>query len=53
MKSIPDNQYFHITQLIEKILERKGKVGAFPVSEKSWKDTGDWKEYVGNIGLNL
>lgn len=43
---IPENSFFHITQLIDKILLRKGKVGVFPVSEKSWKDIGQWNEYI-------
>lgn len=38
---IPDNQFFHITELIEKVKGRDGKVGVFPVSEKSWKDIGE------------
>jgi dTDP-glucose pyrophosphorylase len=38
---IPGNKFFHITQLIEKVLERGGNVGVFPVSEKSWKDVGE------------
>lgn len=46
LDEIPENQFFHITHLIEKILLRKGNVGAFPVSEKSWKDIGDWNEYL-------
>ena len=36
---------FHITHLMEKILQRKGKVGVFPVSEGAWFDIGNWKEY--------
>jgi dTDP-glucose pyrophosphorylase len=48
LKEIPENQAFHITHLIEKISERKGNVGVFPVSEKSWKDTGSWDELVGH-----
>ena len=46
---IPDAQFFHITQLIEEIKNRKGKVGVFPVSEKSWKDIGNWEEYYQSI----
>jgi dTDP-glucose pyrophosphorylase len=38
---IPENIFFHITHLVEKILKRKGKVGVFPVSDKSWKDIGE------------
>jgi len=32
--------------LIEKVRKRKGKIGVFPVSEKSWKDIGSWEEYL-------
>ena len=42
---IPEDKLFHITQLIQKIKKRNGKVGIFPVSEKSWKDIGEWQEY--------
>jgi len=46
---IPKNEFFHITNLIENIQKRKGKVGVFPVSEGSWKDIGDWSVYLNNI----
>jgi NDP-sugar pyrophosphorylase family protein len=52
LKQIPDNTFFHITDLIEKIIMRNGRVGVFPVSQKSWKDIGDWKEYLNQINLN-
>lgn len=42
---IPINELFHITDLIEKVKHRKGLVGVFPISEKSWDDTGEWDEY--------
>lgn len=45
LDQISGDHIFHITELIEQILERKGKVGVFPVSEKSWKDIGSWDEY--------
>lgn len=45
LDQIPSNQFFQITELIEKILNRKGKVGVFPISEKSWLDIGQWSEY--------
>jgi dTDP-glucose pyrophosphorylase len=48
LNEIPDNKYFHITELIEKILKRKGRVGVFPVSENSWKDIGNWESYLPN-----
>jgi len=49
LNDIPENEFFHITDLIEKIKQRNGNVGVFPVSEKSWKDVGEWDEYVRNI----
>jgi dTDP-glucose pyrophosphorylase len=43
---IPDNEFFHITDLIGSLKNMNRKVGVFPVSEKSWKDIGEWKEYI-------
>jgi NDP-sugar pyrophosphorylase family protein len=48
---IPKNHFFHITDLIEQTKNRGGKVGCFPVSEKSWTDIGDWNEYLKYINL--
>jgi dTDP-glucose pyrophosphorylase len=45
LNEIPVNEFFHITQLIENIMKRQGKVGVFPVSENSWKDMGSLSEY--------
>ena len=45
LNEIPKDDFFHITQLIKKIMERGGKVGVFPVSENSWKDMGSIDEY--------
>ena len=59
LKEIPENEFFHITTLMEKIIERKGKVGVFPVSEGSWMDIGQWDEYnktsrkLGYDGINI
>ncbi len=46
LEEIPDNEFFHITQLIEKVKARNGKIGVFPVPENSWLDIGDWPEYL-------
>ena len=43
---IPEGEFFHITDLIQKVRGRGGKVGCFPVSENAWKDMGDWDEYL-------
>lgn len=48
LEYIPENTYFHMTHLIEKIISNNGKVGVFPVSEKSWVDIGDWQHYLQN-----
>lgn len=49
LNEIPVNSFFHITQLIENVIKQDRKVGVFPVSEGSWKDIGDWKEYLKEI----
>ena len=43
---IPEGEFFHITQLMEKVQVKGGRVGCFPVSEHSWKDMGEWPEYL-------
>lgn len=48
---IPQGEFFHITQLMEKIKTRGGRVGCFPVSEHSWKDMGEWPEYLKMIDV--
>jgi len=45
LKDIPENKFFHITHLMEKIMKRNGKVGVFPVSEGAWMDIGEWSQY--------
>ena len=50
LNEIPENQFFHITDLIQKVHQNKGNVGVFPVSEKSWKDIGEWDEYLKQKG---
>jgi hypothetical protein len=46
LHEIPENSYYHITQLIQDIKQRNGIIGVFPVSEKSWKDIGNWNKYI-------
>jgi len=43
---IPAGEFFHITHLMERVKARGGRVGCFPVSENSWKDMGEWPEYL-------
>ena len=51
MDTIPDNEFYHITQLMERIQKRGGRVGCFPVSEKAWIDMGEWPEYLKMINV--
>jgi dTDP-glucose pyrophosphorylase len=46
---IPEDRFFHITELINILMDENKNVGVFPVSENSWKDIGDWPEYLKNI----
>jgi len=48
---IPEGEFFHITHLMEKVQTRGGRVGCFPVSEHSWKDMGEWPEYLKMINV--
>lgn len=48
---IPEGEFFHITYLMEKVQARGGRVGCFPVSEHSWKDMGEWPEYLKMIDV--
>lgn len=51
LNEIPDNKFFHITHLIDEIHKRGGRIGVFPISEKSWRDVGDWNEYLKNLQI--
>ncbi len=46
LNEIPENTFYNITDLIDSIQKRKGKIGVFPVSEGSLRDIGNWKEYL-------
>ena len=46
INEIPENTFFHITDLMEKVKNRGGRVGCFPVSEGAWRDMGEWPEYL-------
>jgi dTDP-glucose pyrophosphorylase len=49
LNEIPKDTFFHITELIANVKARNGRVGVFPVSEKSWVDIGEWPEYVKTV----
>ena len=45
LKLIPENQFYHITHLIEEAKNRDMKVGVFPIDDDAWVDLGQWVEY--------
>lgn len=51
INEIPQGEFFHITHLMEKVQARSGRVGCFPVSEQSWRDMGEWPEYLKMINV--
>ena len=51
IEEIPEGELFHITNLMEKVKVRGGRVGCFPVSEDSWHDMGEWPEYLKMINV--
>ena len=51
IEEIPEGEFFHITHLMEKIKNRGGRVGCFPVSEHAWRDMGEWPEYLRMINV--
>ena len=44
LELIPDDVVFHMTNLVEKVMENNGKVGTYPVSEDSFLDMGEMGE---------
>lgn len=49
LRFIPKNTLFHMTNLVQEIRKNNGKIGVFPVAEKSWIDVGQWEEYKKSI----
>jgi dTDP-glucose pyrophosphorylase len=45
LTEIPENQFFHITDLMIKLKSQSKRVGVYPVSEGSWYDIGEWDQY--------
>lgn len=45
LNMIPENEFYHITQLIGDIKVAGKRVGVFPISENAWIDIGEWEKY--------
>lgn len=46
---IPENEHYHMNDLIEKLREKNYKIGIYPISESSWLDIGQWGEYQSTV----
>lgn len=44
LEDVPENTFFHITDLINKYIEAGKKVGTYPITENAWLDMGELKE---------
>lgn len=44
LKEIPQDTFFHMTDLTEKLLKQERKVGMYPISEDSFLDMGEFEE---------
>jgi len=44
LKDIPENKFYHITDLINDYRKKGKKIGVYPISEKSWLDIGQLEE---------
>lgn len=44
LKEIPQNQFFHMTHLADKLLKEGRKVGMYPVGEDAFLDMGEFEE---------
>lgn len=42
---IPEQSKYDMTDFIEEVKSKGGRVGVFPIGENAWIDTGEWTEY--------
>lgn len=45
LEMIPEDQFYHLTELIDDVKRHGGRVGVYPISDKAWLDTGEWQQY--------
>ena len=46
INEIPQDEFYHITFLIEKLMREGRRVGVYPINDGSWTDIGNWDEYL-------
>ena len=55
LDDIPNDTFYHITELINQYIQTGEKVGVYPVSDKSWLDMGQFREMqdmIERLGFN-
>lgn len=55
LKLITNQTFMHMTELIARCMQKGVKIGVYPISEKSWVDTGQWEqlqETLDRLGVN-
>ncbi len=52
LELIPDNVFIHITDIIEKCIQEKKRVGAFLIDDDDWMDMGQMDE-LGNMRAKI
>ena len=40
------DEFIHIPDLLLRIINLGGKIGAFPVLDSDWVDMGNWQDYL-------
>jgi len=45
LEDIPIDTKYDMTDMIESIKRENGRIGVFPISDKSWSDIGNWHDY--------
>jgi dTDP-glucose pyrophosphorylase len=46
LELVSENLHLNFTDFIDQLSASGKNIGVFPVSENSWTDVGDWKEYL-------
>ncbi|MFD2044937.1 nucleotidyltransferase family protein [Ornithinibacillus salinisoli] len=55
INDIPENTFYHITELINQYIEKNEKIGVYPINENDWLDMGQFKEMenmLEKLGVN-
>lgn len=52
LKYVEDDTFMNLPDLINRLMDKGERVGAFPVPEGSWTDIGNWDEYLQLIKRN-